>query len=57
MARIVQDYPSHGKWKNAVVVVGGYNVWLNLHCTWVDLTQRPIKYFMITAFFELAWEE
>ena len=27
MERIVQDYPSHGVWKNAVVVVGGYDVW------------------------------
>ena len=42
MGNIVQDYPSHGIWKNAVVVVGGYNVWLNLHCTWVDLTSVPL---------------
>jgi len=43
MGRIMQDYPAHSNWRNAVVVVGGYNVWLSLHCTWVDLTSVPLN--------------
>ena len=50
MGRIVQDYPSYGNWKNAVVVVGGYNIWLNFALHLSRLHKHPIKLLQVMLF-------